>query len=165
MDQLACIAATPESICQHLNITWQTYAGDGLGEELEAIFRTENGTWFAFQHLPVSSRNDLLTLSVEVETAAHHIDDALVSLGLTSASLRWLAPGIELPNHSLFREDDNGARFHVGDFPCRADAEAKVQALTFGSHKQAYFIERTAKSTVRLAFDPDARHPPTIHPA
>lgn len=165
MDQLASIAATMEDVSPHLNITWQTYPTDGLGEEQEAVFRTEEGTWFALRYLHDSPRNDLLTLCVELNDTGRHIDSALASLSLTSASLRWLAPGIELPGHSLFREDDNGARFHVGDFPCRADAEAKVAALTFGSHKQAYFIEPTAKPVVRLAFDPDARQPPTVLPA
>ncbi|MEN3943060.1 hypothetical protein WJU23_17305 [Prosthecobacter sp. SYSU 5D2] len=41
----------------------------------------------------------------------------------------------------MIRQDDNGVQFHMGDYPCHADAEAALRHLTAGQHKQTYFIE------------------------
>jgi hypothetical protein len=46
----------------------------------------------------------------------------------------------------LWRQDDNGNRFLVGTFAVRAEAEARLYALTRRMHKQIYWIvERTGK--------------------
>lgn len=43
--------------------------------------------------------------------------------------------------HALYREDDNGARFLIGKFDTREEAENRSAALAHGGHKQHYFIE------------------------
>lgn len=43
--------------------------------------------------------------------------------------------------HSLFRQDDNGARFLIGHFYSRDEAERRAAELAHGGHKQHYFIE------------------------
>lgn len=43
--------------------------------------------------------------------------------------------------HSLFREDDNGARFLIAQFDSLDEAERKAAELAQGGHKQHYFIE------------------------
>ncbi len=43
--------------------------------------------------------------------------------------------------HSLFREDDNGARFLIDHFGSRDEAEHRAAELAHGGHKQHYFIE------------------------
>jgi hypothetical protein len=43
--------------------------------------------------------------------------------------------------HSLFREDDNGARFLIASFDSLDEAERKAAELAHGGHKQHYFIE------------------------
>ena len=43
--------------------------------------------------------------------------------------------------HSLFREDDNGARFLIDHFNSRVEAERRAAELARGGHKQHYFIE------------------------
>jgi len=40
----------------------------------------------------------------------------------------------------LWRQDDNGGRFLVGRYLRRAEAEAKLGALSRGAHKQFYWI-------------------------
>ncbi len=47
---------------------------------------------------------------------------------------------------ALWREDDNGARFLIAQFPSRAAAEARAEALAIGGHKQAYFVESVMPS-------------------
>ena len=41
----------------------------------------------------------------------------------------------------LWREDDNGQRFLIGEFPDRATAEKRLAELTRALHKQIYWID------------------------
>ena len=41
----------------------------------------------------------------------------------------------------LWRQDDNGNRFMVGEFDQRADADARLAELTRNLHKQTYWLE------------------------
>ena len=162
MHEVACIAVTTEALKENFGIEWQEYDSEGLGVGVEAVFLTSQQTRVGLSHLPGAQRNDLISIWVQPEDAAKNIDDALTALELSSEDLLWLAPGIELSSHSLFREDTNGARFHIGDFSCRADAEAKVRWLMWGAHKQAYFIEPAATRTVWLEFDPKVLQAPRV---
>jgi len=47
----------------------------------------------------------------------------------------------EVRGYSLFREDDNGARFLMERFNTQDEAEAKAAELARGGHKQHYFVE------------------------
>jgi hypothetical protein len=40
----------------------------------------------------------------------------------------------------LWRQDDNGNRFMIGTFACRAAAESRLAELTRARHKQTYWI-------------------------
>ncbi len=40
----------------------------------------------------------------------------------------------------LWRQDDNGNRFMIGTFACRAAAESRLAELTRAQHKQTYWI-------------------------
>lgn len=40
----------------------------------------------------------------------------------------------------LWRQDDNGGRFLVGRYSRRSEAEAKLDELSRGAHKQFYWI-------------------------
>ncbi len=64
----------------------------------------------------------------------------------------WAAvPDLQIPTHettsspvqlyTLFREDDNGARFKIDQFSSRSEAELLAAELAQGGHKQHYFIE------------------------
>ena len=52
----------------------------------------------------------------------------------------------------LWRQDDNGNRFLIGDFSDRTAAEARLAELTRSLHKQTYWISETGieSSEVRL---------------
>jgi hypothetical protein len=43
-------------------------------------------------------------------------------------------------NWQIWRQDDNGNRFLVGQFPSRERAEERLDELTRGHHKQTYWI-------------------------
>ncbi|NVN92061.1 MAG: SPOR domain-containing protein [Desulfuromonadales bacterium] len=45
----------------------------------------------------------------------------------------------------LWRQDDNGNRFLVGDFETRELAERKMAGLARGHHKQIYWISNTCE--------------------
>lgn len=43
----------------------------------------------------------------------------------------------------LWRQDDNGQRFLVGEFARREEAEQRLAALTASCHKQIYWLRET----------------------
>lgn len=45
------------------------------------------------------------------------------------------------PSWTLWRQDDNGHRFRLSSHASEAEAQAALQALEKGSHKQTYWIE------------------------
>ena len=45
----------------------------------------------------------------------------------------------------LWRQDDNGNRFLLGDFATRELAERRMGELTQGHHKQIYWISETCE--------------------
>ena len=160
LDELASICATTTELTRRLGIVWSSFEDDGLGECMEAVLRSGDGSYFGILHHPRSPRSDLLTLCVSPERPDYHIDEALITLGLGSSDLRWIRPSITMQAHSLFREDDNGVRFHIADFPCRADAHLECEKLSFYAHKQAYFVEPSETAKIGLLFDSDALHAP-----
>ncbi len=161
----ACLFRTPETIRLDRAVEWDCYEDDGLGPVRIALFRTGEGVWFSLQHHEMSPRRDLTTLFVEPTDIAGHVDSALVALGCTSADLAWLPPSVLLTPVRLIRQDDNGVQFAIGDFPCRADAEAVIARLAAGGHKQAYFTETIRDGGPQLQFPDDYRSPPTTTPS
>jgi hypothetical protein len=53
--------------------------------------------------------------------------------------------------YSLFREDDNGARFLIDHFDSRDEAERRAAELAHGGHKQHYFIEPATSDQTALS--------------
>jgi hypothetical protein len=160
----ACLFLTPESISIGKPVEWDCYDDDGLGPARIAVFQTDDGLLFSLQHHEFSPHRDLMTLFVSPGDLASHVDSVLVALRLTSADLGWLAEGVCLRACRLIRQDDNGVHFHVGDFPCRADAEAMSTQLSAGAHKQTFFVESILDGGPRLKFPEDYSSPPSVIP-
>jgi len=59
----------------------------------------------------------------------------------------------------LWRQDDNGGRFVVGDFASRAEAEAEERRLAAGGHKQTYWLEELTSGVASLFADIPAELP------
>ncbi|MES2738618.1 MAG: hypothetical protein V4672_20040 [Verrucomicrobiota bacterium] len=161
----ACLFRTPESLEIGQTIEWESEVEDGLGPGKFAVLVSPGGLIFSLQHYELSPRKDLMTLYVRPGDLGLHVDQALIALCLTSADLGWLADGARLPSARLIRQDDNGVQFHVGDYPCHADAEATIRHLTAGHHKQAYFIEPILKDGLTLLFPADYGGPPSVIPS
>lgn len=53
----------------------------------------------------------------------------------------WGVMGDEPIPHRVCREDDNGVRFEVGEFPSRIGALLKIEELAKGGPKQCYWTE------------------------
>ncbi|MCA9719512.1 MAG: hypothetical protein H6713_38340 [Myxococcales bacterium] len=47
-----------------------------------------------------------------------------------------------LPTWTLWRQDDNGNRFRMRRYRCRALAEREAEAYEARGHKQTYWVER-----------------------
>ncbi|WP_207062366.1 SPOR domain-containing protein [Motiliproteus sp. SC1-56] len=52
------------------------------------------------------------------------------------------------PPYCLYRQDDNGNRFLVARFERRRSAQARLQQLAAGGHKQLYWIENSRTKAV-----------------
>lgn len=161
----ASLFRTPDTLTIGKTIVWDCYEDNGLGPAKTAVFLTADGVVFALEYHELSPRRDLMTLLVRPDDIATSVDSVLVALGYTSADLGWLHPAVSLRPARLIRQDDNGVQFIVGDFPCRADAEATICRLAAGGHKQAYFIETIQDGGPRLKFPDDFSSPPTTFPA
>gem|GEM_PF-2567416 len=161
----ASLFRTPDTVTIGETIQWECYDDDGLGPAKTAVFQTADGVLFALEHHELSPRRDLMTVFVRPDDIATYVDSVLVALGYTSSDLGWLPPTVSLRPARIIRQDDNGVQFRVGDFPCRADAEAAIARLAAGGHKQAYFIESIQDGGPRLKFPDDFGSPPTTLPA
>lgn len=52
---------------------------------------------------------------------------------------------------TLWRQDDNGQRFRIENFSCRAAAEQRQQELQRGGHRQFYWIESSQPPPPQVA--------------
>jgi len=58
----------------------------------------------------------------------------------------------------LWRQDDNGNRFLVGEYSDRAAAEARLAELTRSLHRQTYWISETGAESGEVR-QPQQRQP------
>jgi|CXWL01.1.fsa_nt_gi hypothetical protein len=123
---------------------WEEFFDEGLGPARAVGLETPSGEQFLLEdHKDMPEPFGVSAYFVEpLEDAVEILNDVLGALELTSASLAWLSPRISLPPFDLWRQDDNGNRFYIDQFPCRADAEHARDGYERRGHKQAYFVER-----------------------
>lgn len=123
---------------------WEEYIEDGLGPARAVGLETPAGEQFLLEDLlwMPEPYGVSIHLVQPLEEAGEILNDALSALGLTSASLVWLSPRTSLLPYDLWRQDDNGNRFYIDQFPCRADAELARDEYERRGHKQAYFVEQ-----------------------
>jgi len=58
---------------------------------------------------------------------------------------------LTMKNWQLWRQDDNGNQFLVGDYPSKNLAERRLTELMRGHHKQIYWINEPAVSSEALS--------------
>jgi hypothetical protein len=148
LTEAASIKRTPETLQIGIHVVWGHYDEDGWGPGRFALFSTEDETLFCLQHFEQSPRADLMTLLVSPEDMPGNIDRVLEALDFTSSDIDWLHPSVTLNRFRLVRQDDHGGQFAIGEFACRADAQAALNGLEAAVHKQTYFLEPLDKARV-----------------
>jgi hypothetical protein len=124
------------------NIPWLHFEDEGLGPAKSASFVTADGEQFhveVHEGMPPPSGATLYLLE-PLEEAEGRLNRVLSALDLTTSDVVWISPRIQLIPHDLWRQDDNGHRFFVEHFACRADAEHAQRGFERKGHKQTYFV-------------------------
>lgn len=126
------------------DITFENSFEDGLGETKSAAFLTENGTQFFLQEYLPNSKNSLMQVFLlnDKKTLSNDLDEVLEVLGLTLKNLTWFDESIKLQPYELWRQDDNGHKFLIETFSCRADAVKAMKEFEARLHKQTYWVEK-----------------------
>lgn len=132
------------AIEQKFNIVFEDSYEDGLGETKLGGFITESGTQFFLEEFSPQSEKSIIQVGIlnNLETLTIHLDEVLESLELTSKYLTWFNENIKLHPHELWRQDDNGHKFLIETFPCKADAVRAMKEFETRLHKQIYWIEK-----------------------
>lgn len=73
---------------------------------------------------------------------SQHLDEILEVLELTSKDLTWFDENIKLHPHELWRQDDNGHKFLIETFSCKADALKAMRDFEGRLHKQTYWVQK-----------------------
>lgn len=76
------------------------------------------------------------------ESVTGDLDEVLELLELTSKDIIWIDNDIKFTPHELWRQDDNGHKFLIETFPCRADAAKAMRDFEARHHKQICWLEK-----------------------
>lgn len=117
---------------------------EGLGETKLGGFITETNVQFFLEEFRPETEHSFVQVGIlhNPETLAIHLDEILESLELTSKYLNWFDENIKLQPHELRRQDDNGHKFLIETFPCKADAVKAMREFESRLHKQTYWIQK-----------------------
>jgi hypothetical protein len=109
-----------------------------------AYFITQKGTPFFIEEFPSKHRKSRTQIGLrsDEETLTNELEDVLEVLELSSENISWYSPKIEFELHELWRQDDNGHKFLIETFTCRADAVKAIKEFEPRLHKQTYWVEK-----------------------
>ncbi len=121
---------------------------DGMGTAKYAFFVTENNRYFIVDvyHSNSANHSTQIYLLNNPETLNSDLDKVLESLELTSADLIWFDENIKFSPIELWRQDDNGHKFLIETFSCKADAAKAKREFENRKHKQIYWLEKANKN-------------------
>ena len=144
LNGLALLRCHAEDIEKSHQLQFSRYEEEGLGPTIGGVFTTPSGRTFVLTENLLSPYPRLNIAAAASGANREALDDILAELGVTAEDCLWtLTEGYEPVPHSVFREDDNGHRSLVGEFPSRIDALLKIEELSRGGHKQHYWEEPT----------------------
>jgi hypothetical protein len=137
------ILVSSSDLAEKFNLKFEDYWEDGLGESKIAYLRTNEGMQFYIAEFP---SNKIIMTHIGClnngETIARDIDTVLEMLELSSENVNFVYNDVKLISHQLWRQDDNGHKFLIETFPCRADAVKAMKEFEARLHKQTYWIEK-----------------------
>lgn len=132
------------AIEEKFDVIFEDSFEEGLGETKLGGFIIETKTQFFLEEFRPQSEKSFVQIGIlnNLETLAIHLDEVLESLELSSKFLTWFDENIKLYPHELWRQDDNGHKFLIETFPCKADAVKAMKEFESHLHKQIYWIEK-----------------------
>lgn len=141
----AYLHLTPTQLSQRVGIKFETIQGD-FGDMEAAVIRDAKGKQFGLSHNLNSPRRDYTTLLIfeNTEDPTEDVNDGLAALDVDSSEVISFHPDFRFKPHLLWREDDSGMRYMLGEFLCRSDARNAMRRLLSHphKHKQTYWIEK-----------------------
>lgn len=130
-------------LAKKFNIEFEDYWEDGLGKSKFSAFISEKGTQFYIKEFPFNRVvQTYLGFLNNPETVANDIDEVLELLELGSENIFYIYEHIQLISHELWRQDDNGHKFLIETFACKADAVKAMKEFEARLHKQTYWVEK-----------------------
>ncbi len=132
------------AIEEKFDVIFENSFVEGLGETKLGFFVTHQEMQFSLEEfLPKTERSFIQILILNDEkTLADNFNEVLEVLELTSKDLAWFDDRIKLQPHELWRQDDNGHKFLIETFLCKADAVKAMKEFEAHLHKQTYWIEK-----------------------
>jgi hypothetical protein len=131
-------------IANKFGVVFEDSYEDGLGKTKLAGFITNVGTQFFLEEFLSNTDRSFIQIGIlnEEQTMSLHLDEILEVLEITSKHLTCFDEKIKLQPHELWRQDDNGHKFLIETFLCRADAVKAMKEFEARLHKQTYWIEK-----------------------
>jgi hypothetical protein len=141
--ELAHIDIKSSDLAEKFCINFEDYWADGLGNSKIAFFVLDEKIQFYITEFPFCQVVQTYIGCLESsKTLAEDLDNILESLELTSKNILFLYKEINFHPHELWRQDDNGHKFLIETFPCKADAVKAMKEFETRHYKQIYWIEK-----------------------
>jgi hypothetical protein len=142
--QFAELNIKTSKIEERFKVIFEDSFEEGLGKSKLGAFVTNQGTQFFIEEFLPNQERFITQLGLlnDSKTLADNLDEVLEVLELTSSNLTWFNKIIKFQPCELWRQDDNGHKFLIETFPCRADAFMAMKEFEASLHKQTYWIEK-----------------------
>lgn len=140
----ADIIIKSSEIEKRFETAFESHFEEGLGISKFAFFVIDNGRRFFLREYMPDSQHSMIQIFIlnNEERSTKDLDEVLELLELTSKDIIWLYESIKFHPHELWRQDDNGHKFLIETFPCRADAAKALREFESRKHKQTYWLEK-----------------------
>jgi hypothetical protein len=143
------IATSLEAYAEQIGRGTERHVVEGLGWFEQLRFASlGSGRAFALNRpLQRLEMHDAVATDIVVAPGgapAEVIRDLVEALAIDRSDFVWLADefkDVVLPEHTLWRQDDNGNRFAIQTFTGRRKAEAELRRFESLPHKQTYWLE------------------------
>ena len=141
--EIAHINIETSDLAKKFVIEFEEIWEDGLGNAQIAGFVLEDQTQFFIKGFPFNQvAQTYIGCLYSSQTLGKDLDQILENLEITSENIIFLYKDVIFYPHELWRQDDNGHRFLIETFPCKADAVRAMKEFEARLHKQTYWVEK-----------------------
>ncbi len=113
----------------------------------EGIYEQEDFPKDLFLDVAKNVRSNFFTMDIAQKTEGEwlivELGDAQVAGLPERVDISKFYNSLGLTPHELWRQDDNGHKFVIDTFPCKADAFKAVKDFENRGHKQTYLVEKS----------------------